>query len=61
VGERVYGKMYLIIKSDAKRMGYFEGSSFLNVHDKIFQQHQGSDFYFYRAVKPCNDFQPTQE
>jgi len=43
--------MYLIRKSDAKRMGYFEGNSFFKRADKIFQQHQGSDFCFYQAVK----------
>lgn len=60
-GEQVYGKMYLIRKSDAKRMDYFEGTPFLKAHDKIFQQHQGSDFYYYRAAKPSDDLKPTQE
>ena len=61
MGDRVYGKMYLIRESDAKRMDYFEGAPFLKVHDKIFQQYQGSQFYFYRAVTPSNNLKPTQE
>ncbi|MFT7675647.1 MAG: gamma-glutamylcyclotransferase (GGCT)/AIG2-like uncharacterized protein YtfP [Gammaproteobacteria bacterium] len=61
VGDKVYGKMYLIRESDAKRMDYFEGAPFLKVHDKIFQQHEGSRFYFYRAVSPSENLKPTQE
>jgi hypothetical protein len=61
VGDKVYGKMYLIRESDAKRMDYFEGAPFLKVHDKIFQQHQGERFYFYRAVAPAENLKPTQE
>lgn len=60
-GEKVYGRMYLIRESDAKRMDYFEGVPFLQVHNKIFQQHQGSPFYFYRAVAPAENLKPTQE
>lgn len=60
-GGKVYGKMYLISESDAQRMDYYEGVPFLKVHQKIFQQHQGSSFYFYRAVAPTKDLKPTQE
>ncbi|MFT5658196.1 MAG: gamma-glutamylcyclotransferase (GGCT)/AIG2-like uncharacterized protein YtfP [Gammaproteobacteria bacterium] len=60
-GESVYGKMYLIRQSDADRMDYFEGVPFLGVHEKIFQQHQDSCFYFYRAVAPAENLKPTQE
>jgi gamma-glutamylcyclotransferase (GGCT)/AIG2-like uncharacterized protein YtfP len=60
-GEKVYGRMYLIRESDAKRMDYFEGVPFLKVHNKIFQQHQDSPFYFYRAMAPSENLKPTQE
>ena len=60
-GDKVYGRMYLIRESDAERMDYFEGVPFLQVHDKIFQQHQGAEFYFYRAVAPSQNLKPTQE
>lgn len=60
-GEKVYGRMYLILASDAKRMDYFEGVPFLKVHDKIFQPHQDSAFYYYRAVAPAVHLKPTQE
>jgi len=52
VGKKVYGKLYLIKQSDAKRMDYFEGTPFLGVHDKIFNEYNGSPFYYYRAVSP---------
>jgi len=60
-GQKVYGKLYLIKQSDAKRMDYFEGEPFLNVHDKIFREYQGSPFYYYRAVAPAENLKPTQE
>ena len=61
VGGRVYGKMYLIRQSDAKRMDYFEGVPFLKAHAKIVQQVQGKPFYFYRSQTPLNDLKPTQQ
>ena len=61
LGDQVYGKMYLIRQSDAKRMDYFEGAPFLKVQKKVFQKHQGSPFYFYRAVTPQKNLKPTQE
>jgi len=60
-GEKVYGRMYLISESDAKRMDYFEGVPFLKVHEKIFQQHRDSPFFFYRALAPAENLKPTQE
>lgn len=60
-GEKVYGRMYLIGESDAQRMDYFEGVPFLKVHEKVFQQHQDSQFYFYRALVPAENLRPTQE
>ena len=61
MGDRVYGKMYLIRQSDAKRMDYFEGVPFLKAHDKIVQQVQGKPFYFYRSSTPVKHLKPTQE
>ena len=61
MGDRVYGKMYLIRQSDAKRMDYFEGVPFLKAHAKIVQQAQGKPFYFYRSRAPLNDLKPTQQ
>ena len=61
VGGRVYGKMYLIRQSDAKRMDYFEWVPFLKAHAKIVQQVQGKPFYFYRSRTPLNDLKPTQQ
>jgi len=60
-GQKVYGRMYLIRVGDAQRMDYFEGVPYLKVHDKIFHQHQGSAFYYYRAVSPAQNLKPTQE
>ena len=61
MGDRVYGKMYLIRQSDAKRMDYFEGVPYLKAHDKIVQQVQGKPFYFYRSSTPVKHLKPTQE
>ena len=60
-GEKVYGKLYLIRQSDAKRMDYFEGEPFLRVHHKIFENYKDSPFYYYRAVDPVENLKPTQE
>ena len=57
----VYGKMYLILESDARRMDYFEGVPFLKVHHKVFKQADGLTFYYYRAKKPLEDLKPTQK
>lgn len=61
LGEQVYGKMYLIRKSDAARMDYYEGVPFMKVHDKITGDHQGSPFYYYRATKTTENLKPTQQ
>ncbi|MGB1310409.1 MAG: gamma-glutamylcyclotransferase family protein [Leucothrix sp.] len=60
-GEKVYGKLYLIKQSDARRMDYFEGEPFLQVHDKIFREYKEMPFYYYRAVAPVEGLKPTQE
>ena len=61
LGEQVYGKMYQIRQSDAARMDYYEGVPFLKAHDKIFQEHEGSRFYYYRACETTDNLKPTQQ
>ena len=61
LGAKVYGKMYLILESDALRMDYYEGVPFLDVHHKIFQQSDSLTFYYYRARMPLEGLKPTQE
>ena len=60
-GEKAYGRLLLILKSDEKRMDYFEGVPFLKVHEKISSSFDGNPFYFYRAVDPADNLKPTQE
>lgn len=59
--KKVYGKMYLIRKSDARRMDYYEGVPFLKAHDKIVQPYQGKQFYYYRARQSTANLKPTEE
>jgi hypothetical protein len=61
VGEKVYGKLYLMTKRDVKRMDYFEGVPFRKVHDKIFSEYQGAPFFYYRAATVRQNLKPTQE
>lgn len=61
VGEVVYGKMYLILERDTLRMDYYEGVPFLDVHEKVFGQVNGSDFYYYRGIRMLQGLKPTQE
>ena len=56
----MYGKMYQIRKSDARRMDYYEGVPFLKAHEKIFQMHESSPFYYYRACETTENLKPTQ-
>jgi len=60
-GEVVYGKMYLILQRDALRMDYFEGVPFLEVHDKVFGQVNGNEFYYYRGKVRREGLKPTRE
>ncbi len=60
-GERTYGKMYLILSSDAVRMDYFEGLPFLKVHDKVFCAANSFNYFYYRAISPREGLKPTQE
>ncbi len=61
VGEVVYGKIYLILERDAERMDYFEGVPFLEVHEKVYRETQGRQFYYYRAIETIEGLSPTQE
>lgn len=59
--EVVYGKMYLILQRDAVRMDYFEGVPFLDAHEKIFQQGDGFEFFYYRTTRIFDELKPTRE
>lgn len=60
-GERVYGRMYLILERDAVRMDYYEGVPFLGVHEKVFDRFDGHEFYYYRARVMKDGLKPTRE
>lgn len=60
-GEAVYGKMYLILQRDAKRMDYFEGVPFLDAHEKVFGKVKGRPFFYYRTTRIVSDLKPTAE
>ena len=60
-GEVVYGRMYLILESDALRMDYFEGVPFLAVHDRVFREFDGNPFYYYRGRVRREGLKPTRE
>jgi gamma-glutamylcyclotransferase (GGCT)/AIG2-like uncharacterized protein YtfP len=57
----VYGRIYLILERDARRMDYFEGEPFLRVHEKVFGQTNGVDFYYYRTTRIVDGLKPTRE
>lgn len=61
VGEKVYGKMYLILQRDAVRMDYFEGVPFLRAHKKVFGKVNGSSFFYYRTTETQQGLKPTRE
>ncbi|WP_020393971.1 gamma-glutamylcyclotransferase family protein [Thiolinea disciformis] len=61
LGERVYGKLYLIRQSDARRMDYYEGVPWLRAHHKVMTRQQGYYFYYYRATQVVENLKPTQE
>lgn len=60
-GDVVYGRMYLILERDAERMDYFEGVPFFKVHEKVKQQADGFEFYFYRTTRVVEGLKPTRE
>lgn len=60
-GETVYGKVYQILATDARRMDYFEGEPFLKVHEKAFRRYNGIEFYYYRTTRVVEGLKPTRE
>ena len=60
-GSVVYGKIYLILERDARRMDYFEGEPFLRVHNKVFSEADGIRFYYYRTTRIVDGLKPTRE
>lgn len=61
-GKKVYGRMYLIRRTDEKRMDYYEGVPFIGSHEKLVQtDDNGLLFYYYRATKFSDNLKPTQE
>ena len=59
-GETVYGKVYQILATDARRMDYFEGEPFLKVHEKAFRRYNGIEFYYYRTTRVVEGLKPTR-
>ncbi len=60
-GERVYGRIYQMLASDARRMDYFEGVPFFRAHDKIYQRDSDFEFFFYRTTRVVDGLKPTRE
>jgi len=60
-GEQVFGKMYLILQSDAARMDYYEGVPFLRAHEKVNRSFNGLEFFHYRALNARHGLKPTRE
>ncbi len=60
-GERVYGRMYQMLASDARRMDYFEGVPFIGAHDKIYRNGGDFEFFFYRTTRIVEGLKPTRE
>lgn len=60
-GGVVYGKVYQILATDARRMDYFEGVPFLHVHEKLYAQAGEIRFYYYRTTLIAEGLKPTRE
>ncbi len=60
-GGTVYGRVYLILESDAGRMDYFEGEAVLRVHEKAYAETNGIRFYYYRTTRIYQGLKPTRE
>jgi len=61
VGENVYGRMYLILETDALRMDYFEGVPYIDAHEKVFCESDGLRFFYYRTTRIVDGLRPTRE
>ena len=60
-GSAVYGKIYLILETDARRMDYFEGVPFLGAHDKVYREAEGISFFYYRTTRIVGGLKPTRD
>ena len=60
-GSVVYGKMYQILETDARRMDYFEGVPFLGAHEKVYLEVRGEPFFYYRTTQIVSGLKPTPE
>ena len=61
-GETVYGRIYQLLESDARRMDYFEGVPFIRAHDKLYRETaDGLQFFFYRTTRVIDGLKPTRE
>ena len=60
-GSVVYGRMYQILETDARRMDYFEGVPFLEAHEKVFGEAGGVPFFYYRTTQIIDGLRPTRE
>ncbi len=60
-GSMVYGKLYLILERDAKRLDYFEGLPFICAHEKVFGEASGTRFYYYRTTRIVSGLKPSLE
>ena len=60
-GGKVYGRMYLILETDALRMDYYEGVPFLDAHEKVFRDGDGRRFFYYRTTRIYSGLKPTRE
>jgi gamma-glutamylcyclotransferase (GGCT)/AIG2-like uncharacterized protein YtfP len=57
----VYGRMYQILETDARRMDYFEGVPFLDAHEKVYREVEGQPFFYYRTTQTVDGLKPTRE
>lgn len=60
-GGSIYGRMYLILESDALRMDYFEGVPYIDAHEKVFCETGALRFFYYRTTRIVDGLKPTRE
>ncbi len=60
-GQMVYGRLYRILKSDLRRLDYFEGVAFLARHRRVQWQDGEREIHFYQATEPVDGLAPTAE
>ena len=57
----MYGRIYQMLASDARRMDYFEGVPLFRAHDKIYRRDGDFEFFFYRTTRVVDGLKPTRE